>query len=306
MIKIQDVKKAYGKTQALKGVNIQVKSGDFFGLLGPNGAGKSTLIHILSGYLNLDEGSVHFDDRLRKRGDNSLSHMIGFVPQNVALYEECNAWENLMIFGGMYGIPKKRLEARASEILERIQLTDRCKERVSRFSGGMKRRLNIGAALLHEPKILLCDEPTVGVDPHSRNAIFEFLEELNRQGVTVVYTTHYMEEVQRLCNRIGIIDHGKLIALGTLNELLDLLPYEEEIRLAEGAPEVAVKAASANFSSVESMEDGGTLIKLNAEEKLSDFFKTAETVGLSYRYIRLRQPTLEALFLHLTGRSLRD
>ncbi len=306
MITIDGLKKSYGSVRALKGVSFTVGEGDFFGLLGPNGAGKSTLMHILTGFIRADAGTVQCGGLDHTGGNGESRRLLGFVPQHIAVYQECTAWENLGIFGRLNGLSAARINQRGTEVLERVRLLDRAREPVHRFSGGMQRRLNLAIALLHEPQVLLCDEPTVGIDPHSRNAIFEFLEEINRGGMTVVYTTHYMEEVQRLCNRIGIIDDGRLIALGTLNQLLDQLPYEEEIRISAEVPGDLLRPILDGFGRPKREDDGTTVVRLGEGAPLSDFFARVERAGLSYRNFRVRQPTLEALFLHLTGRTLRD
>jgi ABC-2 type transport system ATP-binding protein len=199
-----------------------------------------------------------------------------------------------------------KIEERGRVLLEAVQLAGRCNVKVGTFSGGMKRRLNLVAALLHEPDLLFCDEPTVGVDPHSRNAIFTFLEELNSKGMTVIYTTHYMEEVQRLCNRIAIIDYGEIVAQGTLSELMNLLPYDEELLISPEAPTEPLEPLYAEFGQPRILSDGTSILTLGADFRLSRFFSEVENRGLEYRHFRLKQPSLEELFLHLTGHTLRD
>jgi ABC-2 type transport system ATP-binding protein len=215
---------------ALDGVTLDIAPGEFFGLLGPNGAGKSTFMSLISGLRPLDAGTLTVDGDGVSAGSARARQALGLVPQHIALYSDLSAERNLRIFGELYGLRGQRLSERVDVLLEAVQLADRRKDLVKEFSGGMQRRLNLAAALLHEPRLLLCDEPTVGVDPQSRNAIFDFLKELNRGGLTVIYSTHYMEEATRLCSRIGIIDHGKILASGTIDELLAKLPFEEEIR----------------------------------------------------------------------------
>ena len=230
MLQLRSVTKRYGPITALAGVSLDLARGEFFGLLGPNGAGKSTTMSLISGLRAPDSGTLTLDGVPITSADPTTRLSLGLVPQHVALYPELSADQNLRIFGELYGLRGADLRARIDAALEAVQLADRRRDPVKTFSGGMARRLNLVAALLHRPKLLLCDEPTVGVDPQSRNAIFEYLERLNRDGLTVIYSTHYMEEATRLCSRIGIIDHGKLHALGTLDELLTKLPFEEEIR----------------------------------------------------------------------------
>ena len=227
------------------------------------------------------------------------------MPQHIALYPKLNADQNLRIFGQLYGLRGSVLRDRIDEGLEAMQLADRRRDPVQNFSGGMQRRLNIVAALLHRPKLLLCDEPTVGVDPQSRNAIFEFLEKLNREGLTVIYSTHYMEEATRLCSRIGIIDHGKIPALGTLDELLLKLPFEEEIRFPLDDATAPLAARLAAYGAVEEAEEQYRF-RPQPGYKLSNFYQLTESLGLPARLFTSQRPTLEALFLHLTGRTLRE
>jgi ABC-2 type transport system ATP-binding protein len=227
------------------------------------------------------------------------------VPQHIALYQELTAGENLRIFGELHGLRGADLRSRIDNALEAVQLQDRRREPVKNFSGGMARRLNLVAALLHRPKLLLCDEPTVGVDPQSRNAIFEYLERLNREGLTIIYSTHYMEEATRLCSRIGVIDHGKLHALGTLDELLARLPFEEEIRFP-ATPVTAALIAPLRAQGELTTADSGHRFRPRADFKLSAFFALTESLGLPARLFTSQRPTLEAVFLHLTGRTLRE
>src|SRR5688572_22602119 len=229
MLQLQSVTKRYGALTALDDVSLEIGRGEFFGLLGPNGAGKSTLMSLVAGLRGPDAGTITLDGTPLLHADTATRASLGLVPQNIALYEDLSAEQNLRVFGGLYGLRGAELRARIDEALAAVQLTDRRHDQVKKFSGGMQRRLNLVAALLHRPKLLLCDEPTVGVDPQSRNAIFDLLEARNREGLTVIYSTHYMEEATRLCSRIGIIDHGKILSLGTLDDLLTRLPFEEEI-----------------------------------------------------------------------------
>ncbi len=305
MLQLRSVTKRYGALTALDGVSLDLARGEFFGLLGPNGAGKSTTMSLIAGLRAPDSGSLTLDGEPLTAINATARLALGLVPQHIALYPELNAIENLSIFGQLYGLRGADLRARIDAALEAVQLTDRRKDPIKKFSGGMQRRLNLVAALLHRPKLLLCDEPTVGIDPQSRNAIFEYLERLNREGLTVIYSTHYMEEATRLCSRIGIIDHGKLHALGTIDELLAQLPFEEEIRFAATAATAALAAQLGSRGEL-STADGAHRFRPRADVKLSEFFALAESHGLPGRFFTSQRPTLEALFLHLTGRSLRD
>ena len=305
MINIQQITKKYKTLVALDVVTLEVQQQEFFGLLGPNGAGKTTLMNLLIGYLNPDSGTITIDGNKVTQDSLEIRKKIGFVPQSLALYDELTAQENLEVFGQMFDIPRKLLKKRIEDQLHAVELYDRRKDKVKTFSGGMKRRLNIIASLLHNPKVLLCDEPTVGVDPQSRNAIFEFLTFLNKQGKTIIYTTHYMEEAERLCNRIGIIDHGKIIALGSTDALLEQLTYEETITINKNPLTVRKQKVFEKFGALREEEDYFELKPADGF-LLSEFFTDLEKQGIQYSWVELHRPTLEALFLQLTGRMLRD
>jgi ABC-2 type transport system ATP-binding protein len=305
MIAVRSITKQFPGVRALDNISLEVAAGEFFGLLGPNGAGKSTLMNLLVGYLDPDAGEILLDGTPVSRDSLEVRRRIGLVPQSLALYDDISAEANLEIFGSMYSIEPRLLHTRIRERLDSVQLYDRRKDTVGTFSGGMKRRLNLIAGLLHNPPILLCDEPTVGVDPQSRNAIFDELERLNREGTTIVYTTHYMEEVERLCSRIAIIDGGKVLAGGTLGDVLRLLPFEDSLFLAR---------TPATTEHLHRLRECGTIIngddqlelKLSPGYPLSRFFALLEQYGINPASVELRRPTLEAVFLHLTGRRLRD
>lgn len=305
MIHIQQITKKYPTVTALDAFDLAVQKQEFFGLLGPNGAGKTTLMNLLVGFMNPDSGIITIDGDSVTQDTLEIRKKIGFVPQMLALYDELTAQENLEVFGQMFDIPRNVLKVRIDEQLHAVELYDRRKDKVKTFSGGMKRRLNMIASLLHDPKVLLCDEPTVGVDPQSRNAIFEFLISLNKQGKTIIYTTHYMEEAERLCSRIGIIDHGKIIALGTLDELLERLTYEETIMITKNPSTSMNRSLFEQFGSLLEENDHFEL-KPKTGFMLSNFFGAMERQKLKYSWVELHRPTLEALFLQLTGRRLRD
>ena len=306
MIKINNITKKFPSTTALDNVSLKIEEKDFFGLLGPNGAGKSTLMNLLVGYLDSDEGEILINNEKITQGNLETKRKIGLVPQTIALYEELSAQENLQIFGSLFNLDKKDLRYTIAQKLKMVGLFEKKKEKVSTFSGGMKRRLNLAASLLHDPKFILCDEPTVGIDPQSRNAIFEFLEKLNNdEGKTIIYTTHYMEEAERLCNRIAIIDEGHIISVGTKQELLDNLSYEQTIAISKNRLTESKKNL---FSSFGKLIDENDKFELQPATglKLSEFFEAIEKNGISYSNINIKKPSLEALFLHLTGKSLRD
>jgi ABC-2 type transport system ATP-binding protein len=305
VLRLTSVTKRYGSLTALDSVSLSLQHGEFFGLLGPNGAGKSTLMALVAGLRSPDAGELTLDGQPFTRDRLDLRARLGFVPQTLALYEDLSAEENLGIFGRLYGLSGSTLSQRIHDGLAAAQLLDRRRDRVKTFSGGMQRRLNIVAALLHRPGLLLCDEPTVGVDPQSRNAIFEFLQRLNRDGLTVVYSTHYMEEATRLCSRIGIIDHGRILALGTLPELLTRLPSGEKLRIAPASGDDAHLAALRRFGTL-ARDDEGHLLALRPGVRLSEVFAALEALGVDPVHLQLARPDLEDLFLHLTGKSLRD
>ena len=305
MLHLNQVSKRYGTTTALDAVSLHVAPGEFFGLLGPNGAGKSTLMSLVAGLRAPDAGALTLSGGAITPADASTRVALGLVPQHIALYQQLSALQNLRIFGQLYGLRGAGLGERVEEALAAVQLIDRRKDQVKTFSGGMQRRLNLAAALLHRPKLLLCDEPTVGIDPQSRNAIFEYLERLNHEGLTIIYSTHYMEEATRLCSRIGIIDHGKILALGTLDELLTKLPFEEEIRFPAGADTAALADRLPSQGELTTI-DGTHRFRPRADYKLSEFYTLTESFLLPARLFTSQRPTLEALFLHLTGRTLRE
>ena len=305
MLTIENVTKRFGEIVALDRVSLSLARGEFFGLLGPNGAGKTTLMSLVAGLRAPDSGSISINGQ--RVGPNAMAprHELGFVPQAIALYEELSAEENLRLFGKLYGLAGQELRARVDQGLHAAQSFERRQDKVQTYSGGMKRRINVVASILHRPALLLCDEPTVGVDPQSRNAIFEFLQRLNADGMTIVYSTHYMEEATRLCSRIAIIDHGRMLALGTLDELLTHLPFSELVRIARNDQTTAQMQALAEYGEITKAEDA-YLFKLRDGLRFSEFFAAAEELGLPYRYFNIRRPTLEDLFLHLTGKNLRD
>jgi ABC-2 type transport system ATP-binding protein len=305
MLSLRSVTKRYGDLVALDDVSLDIAPGEFFGLLGPNGAGKSTAMSLIAGLRAPDAGALTLHGQPLTAANASARMALGLVPQHLALYTELTAEENLRIFGELYGLHGADLRARIDEALTAVQLADRRRDPVKTYSGGMQRRLNLVAALLHRPKLLLCDEPTVGVDPQSRLAIFEYLEQLNRAGLTIIYSTHYMEEATRLCSRIGVIDHGKILALGSLDELLLHLPFEEEIRFPATPATAALAAGIAPHGEVVTAE-GQHRFRPRPDFRLSSFFALAESFALPPRLFTSQRPTLEAVFLHLTGRMLRE
>ena len=305
MLKLDHITKRFGALTALDDVSLTITPGEFFGLLGPNGAGKSTLMSLVAGLRAPETGDIMLDGKPVTAADPSTRISLGLVPQSIALYEDLSAEQNLRIFGELYGLRGADLRNRIDEALTAVQLADRRRDQVKTFSGGMQRRLNLVAALLHRPKLLLCDEPTVGIDPQSRNAIFDLLEARVRDGLTVIYSTHYMEEATRLCSRIGIIDHGKIHALGTLDELLAHRPFHDQISFPATPATAKLAARLVAHGEVTS---GDELYRFHPAPgfKTSAFYALAEDQQLSSRLFVTERPTLEAVFLHLTGRSLRE
>lgn len=311
ILEVKDLAKSYGDFTAVKGISFVIKEGEIFSLLGPNGAGKTTTISMLSTLYTPTSGDATVGGHSITKDPMAVKRVIGVVPQDLALYEDLTAKENLVFWGQMYGLGGKSLNSRVDEVLEQIGLTDKAKNRVKTYSGGMKRRVNIGVGLLHKPRLLFMDEPTVGIDPQSRRAILDTVKDLNQQGMTVLYTTHYMEEAQELSDRVGIIDHGELIALGTQDELTKQVGQTETLILHIGEnedPDALAKAVS-NVEGVQKADvtnNEVSIITSDAKDILAAVVSKANERGIKIRSMDIREPNLEAVFLHLTGRALRD
>ena len=311
ILEVQNLVKRFGDFTAVAGVSFDIQEGEVFSLLGPNGAGKTTTISMLSCLLTPTEGDAIIGGHSITKEPMAVKQIIGIVPQDIALYEDLNARENLEFWGRMYGMRGATLKHRVAEVLEQIGLADKAKQRIKTYSGGMKRRVNIGVGLLHKPRILFMDEPTVGIDPQSRRNILDGIKDLNNQGMTVLYTTHYMEEAEELSNRVGIVDHGKLIALGTQKELTQTVGQLEALRLhiPEGqdtTPLVDSLRSLPDVKQVTVADHEIVLIVPDAQEALSPVFRQADKLGFKIRSVDIEEPNLEAVFLHLTGRALRD
>ena len=309
VLECRDLKKSYGDNAAVKGVGFYIAQGETYGLLGPNGAGKTTTISMVTGLLERDSGEVSVDGQPLTTTSVDAKRSIGLVPQDLAIYPDLTARENLTFFGKLYEMAGSDLKNRAAEVLEIIGLTDRADDRTDEFSGGMKRRLNIGLGLLHKPRLLLLDEPTVGVDPQSRNAILESVELLSGEGMAVLYTTHYMEEAERLCDRVGIIDLGEIKAEGTRRELVQLVGQHDRIRLQATGPCEAGVEALASMAAVQEagVRDGGIeMLVDNADHWLAEILAKVGGAGVTVTSVDVDEPNLESVFLHLTGRALRD
>lgn len=308
-IEVKDLYKSFGDIHAVQGISFDVLKGEIFGLLGPNGAGKSTTISMLSGLLAPDKGDALIMGSSILSDSVAARAVLGVVPQDIALYPDLSARENLVFWGKMYGLRGEVLIKRVDEVLETIGLTDRQRSRVGAFSGGMKRRVNIGAALLHKPQVIIMDEPTVGIDPQSRRNILDNVKELNQQGMTVVYTTHYMEEAQELSHHIGIVDLGKLVAYGTHDELIRMVGELTRVDLTLNVEKERVIPIWQSLEGVSriSATDGTVSALVNDSNLvLPRLFETATRAGARITSVDIKEPNLEAVFLHLTGKALRD
>jgi ABC-2 type transport system ATP-binding protein len=305
----QKLEKSFGDHQAVRGVSFEIAKGEVFGLLGPNGAGKTTTISMLTGLLDPTAGHALVDGKPLNHKANGLKSKIGFVPQELALYPTLSAHDNLIFFGRIYGLKGKELRERVAQVLDIVGLADRAKDRIDSYSGGMKRRINIAAGLLHQPEILFLDEPTVGVDPQSRNAIFESVEALNKEGLTILYTTHYMEEAERLCNRIAIMDLGKVIALDTPKALIEGLGGGLlRVGLYNGKlPMVHEQVEKLDAVMEVSQLNEELMVKTHhSREALLGVLEVTNQLDAKVTSLEILEPNLETVFLELTGRNLRN
>ena len=308
-IVVKELKKSFGDLQAVDGVDFAAVQGEILSLLGPNGAGKSTTISMLSGLLEADAGQLSIMGHAVDGNAHEAKASLGVVPQDIALYPDLSARENLNFWGKMYGLRGAALRTRVDEVLEVIGLTERQKDRVGKFSGGMKRRVNIGAALLHKPDVVIMDEPTVGIDPQSRRHILDNVKALNKQGMTVLYTTHYMEEAAELSDHIAIMDRGKVIAFGTHDELIKLVGEETRIDLTLNIEAATILDSWRTVEGVSQIDaDNGTVTLLVDDSNLvlPRLFEAAAEADLRITSVDIQEPNLETVFLHLTGRALRD
>lgn len=315
MIQVSKLKKKYKDTVAVKGIHFEIKKGDIHGILGPNGAGKSTMLGCLTGLVKYDEGEIVYEEQYSLR---RWSKNIGFVPQELAIYPELSPYENVRFFASLYGFKGKDLEKRVLDAIDFVGLMEVKDKKSSEFSGGMKRRLNLACAIAHSPKVIIMDEPTVGIDPQSRNRILENVKQLNEQGVTIIYTTHYMEEVEAICNKITVIDHGYIIAHGTKAEIKHLLGHSVVYVIGLDKDEQDKKLLLQSLRELEGVENAEELAE--QEQQLRWFVEvrcTGEDMADSLLHVLVaqqriirsfteKQESLEDIFLQLTGKALRD
>jgi ABC-2 type transport system ATP-binding protein len=308
-IEVRNLKKSFGDFLAVQDASFNAKSGEVLSLLGPNGAGKSTTISMLSGLLAPTGGDASIMGHSITREPEAAKVSLGVVPQDIALYPDLSARENLVFWGKMYGLRGTVLKSRVDEVLEIIGLTERQKDHVGKFSGGMKRRVNIGAALLHKPEVIIMDEPTVGIDPQSRRHILDNVKELNLQGMTVLYTTHYMEEAAELSHHIAIMDKGRIIAYGTHDELIRMVGEQTRIDITLNAEAEKVLEAwrtTQGVSGIDATDGKVTALVDDSNRVLPRLFEAASEANVRITSVDIQEPNLETVFLHLTGRALRD
>lgn len=310
MIEIKDVTKSYGRQKVLQNVSFEIMEGELFGLLGPNGAGKSTLIDILTGIQSMDSGEIFINGKSIKTDKVEIRKHLGLVPQDIALLEELNAVDNLEYFGGLYGLAGQELKSQIEKLLEVAGLTDKKKEKVKNYSGGMKRRLNIAVAMLHNPSILILDEPTVGVDAQSRQHIFDYIQSLAEQGTTILYTSHYMEEIETLCKRVFILDLGEEVAYGTKEEVKKLVGHTQTVSLTlDRVPAGFDEVLKNSENGIQFVTVDGQDVELTIDQTIFSMMKLIEQVEqaqLVIKSVNVKETTLEEAFLQLTGKTLRD
>ena len=310
ILSVDKIRKVFGDLTAVDAVSFTIAEGESYGLLGPNGAGKTTSISMICGLLRMDSGEVTVAGQAMNGNSALAKSAIGYVPQEVALYQDLTGRENLRFWGKLYRLRGKELAARVDEALTTVGLLDRANDKVAHYSGGMQRRLNIAAGLLHKPRLLVLDEPTVGVDPQSRNAILESVEALKASGTAILYTTHYMEEAERLCDRVGIIDLGRLIAEGTRRELVTTIGERDRVQLMAASGDIAAFAVQAQSipGVTQATVDGEGIELLCTEGRklLPKILEAADKAGVAVTSVEVFEPDLEAVFLNLTGKALRD
>ncbi len=309
LLEVKDLEKQYKNVKAVNGISFDVKKGEVFGLLGPNGAGKSTTISIISTLFKPTTGDIYYDGQSILKTPKAIQEKLGVVPQEIALYPTLTGYENLRFWGQAYGIRGKELKQRIDDVSEIIGLKDKLRTKIKNYSGGMKRRINIGAALLHKPELLIMDEPTVGIDPQSRNHILETVLGLNKEGMTIIYTSHYMEEVEYLCSRISIMDKGEIIASGSKDELMEIVKGKKKINISFDniSDGLVDKLKDIEYINDIDVVDKELILETqNGETIFKDIIAKVSETNSSIMSIDIQKPNLESVFLHLTGRALRD
>jgi ABC-2 type transport system ATP-binding protein len=310
IVKLEQLTKKFGEITAVDKMTLEIEEGEIFGLLGPNGAGKSTAINMITGLLTIDKGSISILGKDIRKDKKAAKSNIGIVPQDIAIYEDLTSLENVKFFASLYGLRGKALEEAALEALEFAGLSDKKKDFPKNFSGGMKRRLNIACAIAHKPKLIIMDEPTVGIDPQSRNHILQSVKKLNDMGSTIIYTSHYMEEVEEICTRIAIMDHGKVIALGTSEELKNLINDKDVVEVTISDPMSMVsKEKIREISGVENVETNEITVKITSAMEVANLDKIIQYFvknNIAIKSVESKTPDLESVFLSMTGRKLRD
>lgn len=309
VLEIKNLTKKFGDFIAVDNMSLSIEEGEIFGFLGANGAGKSTTINIISGLLRSNQGTVEILGENTKKNSKFAKMNIGMVPQDLAIYEDLTAYENVRFFAGLYGLRGSELNERVEEALQFVGLEDKLKEYPKNFSGGMKRRLNIACAIAHRPKLIIMDEPTVGIDPHSRNYILNSVRKLNEMGCTIIYTSHYMEEVEEICSRISIIDHGKIIAEGTKEQLTSIITNTKDIKIEVKSPENIDVNQIKSIIGVEAVHISDNLITITSDNGVNNLNKIIQhfiNSEVEISSLHENAPNLETVFLTLTGRNLRD
>ncbi len=310
IVRIDQVTKKFGDVTAVDKVSLEIAEGEIFGLLGPNGAGKSTAINMITGLLSIDKGSIGIYGKDVRKDKMTTRSYVGIVPQDIAIYEDLTSLENVKFFASLYGLRGKQLEEAALEALEFTGLSEKKNQLPKSFSGGMKRRLNIACAIAHKPKLIIMDEPTVGIDPQSRNHILQSVKKLNEMGSTIIYTSHYMEEVEEICTRIAIMDHGKVIALGTCSELENMINDRDVVVVTISEPASKVdENIIREIPGVENVDIGENTVKITSAREVTNLDKIIQYFienDLTIKSVESKTPDLETVFLSLTGRKLRD
>lgn len=309
ILEIKNVFKKYGEIEAVRGVSFEIDEGEIFGLLGPNGAGKSTLINMICGLLNITQGEILLLGQSVGRGNAKIKSKLGLVPQDIAIYNSLTAYDNVKFFCSLYGLSGKELKERTEKALEYVGLLDKSNAKPSTFSGGMKRRLNIACAIAHTPKLIILDEPTVGIDPQSRNHILDSIKRLNEKGATIIYTSHYMEEVEAICTRVGVIDHGKLIAMGTKEELKNSVSNMKTIIVTLEDDKKIEMSGLKDIDGILNVHFEEGLIRIDTYKEANNFDKIIlyfTNKNIKIKNIENKTPNLETVFMSLTGRTLRD